>query len=76
MSVLHVLFENEDWMPPLREALAERQIAWEEHTVTGGSLDLSVPPPEGVFLNRMSPSAHTRGHQGGVRFLQQYLGFL
>ncbi|MEO0602500.1 MAG: alpha-L-glutamate ligase [Myxococcota bacterium] len=76
MSVLHVLFENEDWMPPLREALAERQIPWEEHTVTGGSLDLSVPPPQGVFLNRMSPSAHTRGHQGGVRFLQQYLGFL
>ncbi len=76
MSVLHVLFENEDWMPPLREALAGRSVPWQEHRVTGGRLDLSAPPPEGVFLNRMSPSAHTRGNQGGVRFLQSYLTFL
>ncbi|MEN0061075.1 MAG: alpha-L-glutamate ligase [Myxococcota bacterium] len=76
MSVLHVLFENEDWMPPLRTALSARGVTWEEHRVTGGHIDLSVPPPEGIFLNRMSPSAHTRGHQGGVRFLQQYLTYL
>lgn len=76
MSVLHVLFENEAWMPPLREALASRGLPWEEHLVTEGVLDLSGVPPEGVFLNRMSPSAHTRGHQGGVRYLQQYLAHL
>jgi glutathione synthase/RimK-type ligase-like ATP-grasp enzyme len=41
-----------------------------------GHVDLSAVPPEGVFLNRMSPSSHTRGHQGGVTFLQQYLHVL
>ena len=76
MSVVHVLFENEDWMPPLRKALQERNLTWEEHLVTEGFVDLSVAPAEGVYINRMSPSAHTRDHQGGVRFLQQYLAHL
>ena len=76
MTTIHVLFENEAWMPPLREALSARALPFVEHRVTGGSLDLSAPPPQGVFLNRMSPSAHTRDHQGGVRFLQQYLALL
>jgi len=76
MTTLHVLFENEDWMPPLRQALSARGVPFVEHRITGGALDLSTEPPEGVFLNRMSPSAHTRGHQGGVRFLQSYLAWL
>lgn len=76
MTVLHVLFENEDWMPPLRTALAARNIEVVEHRVVDGHVDLSAVPPQGVFLNRMSPSSHTRGHQGGVTFLQQYLRVL
>lgn len=76
MSVLHVLYENEAWMPPLRHALEARRVPWREHLITGGTLDLGEAPPEGVYLNRMSPSAHTRDHQGGVRFLQQYLAHL
>ena len=76
MSAIHVLFENEDWMPPLRKALDTRGLPYEEHRVTGGHLELDAPPPEGIFVNRMSPSAHTRDHQGGVRFLQQYLPHL
>jgi hypothetical protein len=46
------------------------------HFTDGGVFDLSSAPPEGVFLNRMSPSSHTRGNQGGVRFLSEYLGHL
>ena len=76
MSTIHILFENEAWMPPLRAALADRGLPWEEHLVTGGHLDLAALPRDGVFLNRMSPSAHTRDHQGGVVFLQQYLALL
>jgi len=70
---IHVLFENEDWMPPLREALAARGLDWEEHFVDGGILDLAAEPPPGVFVNRMSPSAHTRAHQGGVAYLTEAL---
>jgi hypothetical protein len=76
MSTIHILFENEAWMPPLREALVARGLPFEEHLVTGGHLDLAAVPRDGVFLNRMSPSSHTRGHQGGVVFLQQYLHVL
>lgn len=76
MSTVHVLFENEAWMPPLRAALDARGLPYEEHLVTGGHLDLASVPRDGVFVNRMSPSAHTRDHQGGVRFLQQYLAVL
>jgi len=76
MPTVHILFENESWMPPLRAALEARGLPWVEHVVTGGPLDLSSTPPEGVYVNRMSPSAHTRDHQGGVTFLRQALGHL
>jgi hypothetical protein len=73
---VHILFENEDWMPPLRAALASRGLTWQEHFVDGGTLDLAQLPADGVYINRMSPSAHTRDHQGGVSFLKEFLAFL
>ena len=76
MTIAHILFENEDWMPPLRAALASRGITWVEHFTEDGTLDLAEPPPEGVWINRMSPSSHTRGHQGGVAFVREYLRHL
>lgn len=76
MSVLHVLYENEAWLPPLREALTARGVAFREHLVDGAVLDLSEALPDGVFLNRMSPSSHTRGHQAGVVATRELLGLL
>lgn len=76
MSDVHVLFENEAWMPPLRAALADRGLSVTEHHTEEGTLDLSVPPPEGIWINRMSPSSHTRGHQGGVIFTADWLRHL
>jgi glutathione synthase/RimK-type ligase-like ATP-grasp enzyme len=73
---VHVLFENESWLPPLVRALEVRGVAYETHFVDGGVLDLAVPPPHGIFVNRMSPSAHTRGHQGGVVYVKEILGWL
>jgi glutathione synthase/RimK-type ligase-like ATP-grasp enzyme len=63
-------------MPPLRDALASRGLDWEEHFVDGGTLNLTELPAEGVYINRMSPSAHTRNHQGGVAYLKEFLCFL
>jgi len=76
MSDVHVLYENEAWMPPLREALNRQGLSVTEHFTDGGTLDLSQAPPTGVWVNRMSPSSHTRGHQGGVTFLRAFLGHL
>ena len=73
---LHVIYENPAWLPPLEAALAREGVPYALHFTDGGVFDLSSPPPQGVFLNRMSPSSHTRGNQGGVRFLGEYLGHL
>ena len=73
---LHILFENDAWLPPLTKALEDRGVPYELHFTEGGTLDLSQAPPEGIFLNRMSPSSHTRGHQGGVQHVRELLGWL
>ncbi len=73
---VHVLYENPDWMPPLRAALQDRGLEWAEHFCAGGTVDIGSVPPEGVWLNRMSPSSHTRGHQGGVQFVRELLCWL
>ena len=73
---LHVLYENPAWLPPLEAAFKRRGIPHTLQFTDGGTIDLGTPPPRGVFLNRMSPSSHTRGNQGGVRFLGEYLEYL
>ncbi len=70
---VHIFFENEAWMPPLREALARHDLPVKEHFAEGGYVNIHNSPPEGVYINRMSPSAHTRGHQGGVLFTREIL---
>jgi hypothetical protein len=73
---VHVLYENESWLPPLRRALEAHGLPHEEIFIAEGAIDLRVAPPPGVFVNRMSPSAHTRGHGGGVHFVREYLWYL
>jgi hypothetical protein len=62
MSRIHVLHENPAWLPPLAAAFEARRLHWTEWDLSSGTFDLSQPPPEGVFYNRMSASSHTRGH--------------
>lgn len=73
---VHVLYENPDWLPPLLGALESRDLPVRTWFADGGVLDLGEEPPEGVWVNRMSPSAHTRGHQGGVAYTRELLGVL
>ncbi|WP_372619688.1 RimK family alpha-L-glutamate ligase [Falsiroseomonas sp.] len=62
MPSIHVLHENDAWVVPLRAAFAATGGRFEEWFLDTGLLDLTRPPPEGVFYNRMSASSHTRGH--------------
>lgn len=71
-----ILYENEDWLPPLLDALTRNDVPFEPLFVDGGVIDLAKEPEPGVYVNRMSPSSHTRGHQGGVQFMREYLTFL
>ena len=41
-----------------------------------GTLDPDAPPPEGIWLNRMSPSSHTRGHGNSVELTRETLAWL
>ncbi len=73
---VYVLYENEEWMPPLREALRRAGVPFEAWFVDEGVVDLDDEPPMGVFFNRMSPSAHTRGHRSGLSLTGALLAWL
>ena len=72
----HVLYENPAWIPPLREALEEEGLSVRLVHVDEGRIDPATPPPEGVWINRISPSAHTRGHVHTVELARQLLYWL
>ena len=57
MAKIYVLHENAAWLPPLHKALAALGLPYEEWFLDQGTVDLSEPPPDGVFYNRMSASS-------------------
>ena len=57
-----VLFENPDWLPPLEAGLKAEGLTYELREVWQGIVDPDEEPAEAIYLNRMSPSSHTRGH--------------
>ena len=59
---VHVLHENPDWYAPLGEAFDAAGVPHEQWLLGEGVLDLTGPPPDGVFWSRVSASSHTRGH--------------
>lgn len=63
---IYILYENEDWLLPLAQALDARGIPYERMKVIEGGVALDKEPPHGVFFNRLSASAHTRGHTGSI----------
>jgi hypothetical protein len=59
---IHIIHENDEWLPPFAAALDAAGLPWEAWHLDGGVLDLDAAPPEGVYWSRMSASSHTRGH--------------
>ncbi|WP_338665656.1 alpha-L-glutamate ligase [Pararoseomonas sp. SCSIO 73927] len=76
MSQIHIIHENPEWLPPLAAALDKRGLPWADWNLSSGSFDLSRPPPEGVFYNRMSASSHTRGHRYSAELTAAVLAWL
>jgi hypothetical protein len=58
-----VLHENTPWVEPLRREFAAIDAPFSEWFLDRGMVDLTSPPPHGIFYNRMSASSHTRGHR-------------
>jgi hypothetical protein len=64
MARIYVLHENAAWVEPLRRAFDARGLSYEEWFLDGsGQVEFELPPPQGVFYNRMSASSFTRGHR-------------
>ena len=76
LPTVHVLFENPAWNPPLLEALEAEGFSYELHYLVDGSLDPSTEPPEGIWINRVSPSSHTRDHGNTVTMAREVLFWL
>lgn len=62
MKPIFVIHENEEWYPPLAEALESRGLDYRELHMGSGMVDLSATPADGVYYNRMSASSWTREH--------------
>jgi len=76
MAYIHVIHENAAWLEPLADALDRQELPWREWFFDQGVFDLSRPPPEGVFYNRMSASSHTRDHRYAAELTAAVLAWL
>jgi hypothetical protein len=76
MTHIHVIHENAEWLVPLAAALDRRRLPWRDWFLDRGVFDLSRPPPEGVFYNRMSASSHTRDHRYAAELTAAVLAWL
>src|SRR5437588_35963 len=73
---IHVIHENAAWLEPLARALDAEGLPWCDWFLDRGVFDLSRPPPEGVFYNRMSASSHTRDHRYAAELTAAVLAWL
>lgn len=76
MSYIYVIHENHEWTAPLRTELQHLGLPYREWFLDQGHLDLSIPPPEGVFYNRMSASSHTRDHRYAAEYTAAVVAWL
>jgi glutathione synthase/RimK-type ligase-like ATP-grasp enzyme len=75
-ETVHILFENPDWLPPLVAGLEAEGLRAKLHEVREGAIDPAREPEPGFWWNRMSPSAHTRGHHTSVSLMRETLAWL
>src|SRR5439155_14101583 len=76
VSKIYVIHENDAWVEPLRAAFAALGEPYDEWFLSDGLVDLTRPPPEGVFYNRMSAASHTRGHRYAPELTAAVLAWL
>jgi len=71
-----VLYEHPEWFKPLFATLDRRGIPWTPIAAGALSWDPVVPPPFDLLVNRMSPSAWTRGHGHAIQSTLAYLHYV
>ncbi|XPP26271.1 MAG: ATP-grasp domain-containing protein [Leucobacter sp.] len=73
---VYVLHENPEWFAPIERAFSAEGVPVRDWLLTGGAIDLSAAPPEGVFWSRISASAHTRGNERTKEYARAVLSWL
>ncbi len=76
MPCVYVLHESVEWYGPLERALTDLRVPHRELFLDTGCIDLGQPPPEGLFFNRLSATAHTRDHTLAVQYIRTILHWL
>jgi hypothetical protein len=72
-----ILYEHPEWFRPLFVELERREVPFERLHAAELTWDpASTTSPYGLVVNRMSPSAWTRGHAGAIFHTQHYLDHL
>ena len=74
--IAHILYENADWLPPLVAGLEAEGFSVRLVELTTGLLEGGSVPAEGIWINRVSPSSHTRGHSDTVQLARDVLYWL
>lgn len=71
-----VLYEHPEWFKPLFATLDSRGLSWRPVDAASLGWDPTVPPGFDVLVNRMSPSAWTRGHAHAIQSTSAYLHYV
>lgn len=74
--MVEIIYENPGWLPFFQEALEEIGVSYRLNNIEEFALDTNQPPDNILYLNRISPSSHTRGHLRAVINGEQYLEHL
>ena len=75
MKPFAIYFEHPEWFVPLFAELEARAIRYERIDAASNLLDIaeSLADKYSLFINRMSPSSHLRGHQSGIFHTQSVI---
>lgn len=74
---LGIFYEHPEWFKPLFAELERRGVAYERLPAHEHSFEPAVrQSPYSLVVNRMSPSAYTRGHSQGINYALNYLAYL
>jgi len=74
---LGVVYEHPEWFAPLFAELDRRGVPYDRIDVTAHAFDPAVRKiPWTIVLNRMSPSAHLRGHGQAIIYAREFLRYM
>lgn len=60
--MIYILYENEAWVTKLVNTLSAQNIPHTKWDLSQKTINLHQPPPHGIFLNKISASAHLRNN--------------